>query len=239
MFQQCLRSLKKRGYLGERVIFLTPQLSDHQKYDFNQLKHIVERLDGARLTENKDEATHIIYPDQYFEDNDEDYLRTLVVDKEREVAFVHWWYYPSSYDEWVPLKMVQGEPEPKKEPPEKWEIGARWLLDTDKFNEWIPEADYEIEEDFEDDLPQPQVRVQVHTRANENIQPEEIKKTEAHTVEREAEKQEKITKRIIPNIDDDEITDDDDEIQKNAKKKSTRKRARVDSEKKKFKATKD
>lgn len=240
MFQNCLRALKKRGYLGERIIFLTPALSEHQKYDFNQLKEIVERLDGAKLAENKEESTHIIYPDQYFEDNDEDYLRTLVVDKEREVAFVHWWYYPSSYDEWVPLKMVQGEPEPKKEPPEKWEIGARWLLDTDKFNEWIPEADYEIEEDFEEE--QPQIRVQVQTRAAEveSMQIEETKKPEAQQVqENQHDKQVKAAaKRILPHIDDDEITDDDDEIQKNAKKKPNRKRQRQDEGKKSSKRMK-
>eukprot|EP00493_Phyllostaurus_siculus_P026412 UN26757 len=50
--------------------------------------------------------------------------------------------------------MVQGEPEPKKTPPHQWEIQARWLLDTEKFNEWIPEADYELEE-FEEEEEQP------------------------------------------------------------------------------------
>jgi len=232
MFQQCIKALKKKGYLPERRIYLSPELGNNSRYDIEKLKEIITRHGGVTV-EEKEKASHIIVPDQFFEEADEDYLRTLVVDKEREVAFVHWWYYPSSYDEWVPLKMVQGEPEPKKTPPHQWEIQARWLLDTEKFNEWIPEADYELEE-FEEEEEQPAAaaaRVQVvsaKATTSENLQ-----ETPARREPSKPKKQKKSPqreKRAVPHISDDEITDDDEDLARQSQKR-TRKRTRNTSDK--------
>ena len=71
------------------------------------------------------------------------------------------------------------------------------------------------------------------------MQIEETKKLEAQAQESQHDKQVKAAaKRILPHIDDDEITDDDDEIQKNAKKKPNRKRPRQDEGKKSSKRMK-
>ena len=56
---------------------------------------------------------------------------------------VHWWYYPDSYDTWVPANEVDEEPEPPPTQRKQWEVNARWLLDLDVFNEWMNEEDYE------------------------------------------------------------------------------------------------
>lgn len=57
---------------------------------------------------------------------------------------VHWWYYPDSYDTWVPASEVDEEPEPPPGQRKQWEVNARWLLDLDVFNEWMNEEDYEV-----------------------------------------------------------------------------------------------
>ncbi len=36
-----------------------------------------------------------------------DYLRTL--EKKEGRAFIHWWYYPDSYDTWMSATDVEGE----------------------------------------------------------------------------------------------------------------------------------
>jgi len=229
MFNQCIKALKKKGYLPERRIYLSPELATNSRYNLEQINEIIQRH-GAVTVEEKEKASHIIVADQFFEEVDEDYLRTLVVDKEREVAFVHWWYYPSSYDEWVPLKMVQGEPEPKKQPPHQWEIQARWLRDTDKFNEWIPEADYELEDFEEEEEPAPPVRVQVQTKSTEppaeEPEPMVMEDPPARLEPPKANKKtKKSPKPVVPHISDDEITDDDEELARQTQKR-TRKRTR-------------
>jgi len=229
MFQQCIKALKKKGYLPERRIYLSPELTNNSRYDIAKLKEIVTRH-GAVTVEEKDKASHIIVQDQFFEEADEDYLRTLVVDKEREVAFVHWWYYPSSYDEWVPLKMVQGEPEPKKTPPHQWEIQARWLLDTEKFNEWIPEADYELEEFEEEPEQQPtgSINVQVQTKAAEPVMQETPARREPPPKAKKTQKKSPTQRRAVPHMSDhdDEITDDDEDLARQSQKRPSRKRTR-------------
>eukprot|EP00494_Astrolonche_serrata_P024684 UN24944 len=235
MFQNVIGALKKRGYLPERKIYLEKgKLS--KNYNVEELAGIATRH-GAVIVDSKQKATHIVQPDQYFEDADEDYLRTLVVDRDRDVAFVHWWYYPSSYDEWVPLKMVQGDPEPKRDGQTVWEVGARWLKDTDKFNEWIPELDYEIEEDYVDDGTVPKIQVNVQTK-----QPQVVKQ-EQEMVSRAATQQ---TQQKKPNpqndaflFDDDEITDDDDHFIPQQTKPAPKKRQKKSPNRKRSRNNKD
>jgi SWI/SNF related-matrix-associated actin-dependent regulator of chromatin subfamily C len=62
------------------------------------------------------------------------------------MAFVHWWYHPSSYDEWMPAADVAGAdtdvpPRPEGGP---WIIGCKFIRDVAKFNEWGSEGDYAV-----------------------------------------------------------------------------------------------
>src|SRR5690606_27021742 len=59
-------------------------------------------------------------------------------------TFVHWWYYPASYDQWIPTSVVEGEMQPIEQK-EKWRIHARFLRDSELFNEWMEEADYDLD----------------------------------------------------------------------------------------------
>ena len=51
----------------------------------------------------------------------------------------HWWYYPDSYDEWLPAADVEGEAEPPS-CPARWRLHARFLRDSAEFNEWMNEV---------------------------------------------------------------------------------------------------
>lgn len=94
-------------------------------------------------------ATHIIYPDPKGTTKGEtegtEYCRTLEI--RDSLALVHWWYYPDSYDSWIQEDDVQGDPEPNEEHEGPWHVQMRWLQDTDLFNEWMNEIDYEVPEE--------------------------------------------------------------------------------------------
>lgn len=101
--------------------------------------------------DDKNEATHILYGKihEYNEGVEEDWFRTL--EKEGPLVLVHWWYYPDSFDSWLPQTQQFADPE---EPPEHngpWRINVRWLQDTEKFNELMNEEDYEDIDEEEDE----------------------------------------------------------------------------------------
>jgi len=55
--------------------------------------------------------------------------------KKEDKSLVHWWYYPDSYDNWLPNSDVVGETEPDQEHQGVWYVTPRWLKDSDIFNE--------------------------------------------------------------------------------------------------------
>lgn len=84
-----------------------------------------------------------------------DFCRTLALrtgKKKDALAYVHWWFFPDSYDEWLSQHVIQGDvPEPAKVTSGVFKVCLRWLEDTLLFNEWMNEEDYEPEEDEEGD----------------------------------------------------------------------------------------
>ena len=63
-----------------------------------------------------------------------------------------WWSYyfdvffhHFSYDSMIPSSDLGGvTPEPTPPPPKQWWVSSRWLTDSDQFNEWMTEEDYEL-----------------------------------------------------------------------------------------------
>jgi SWI/SNF related-matrix-associated actin-dependent regulator of chromatin subfamily C len=69
-------------------------------------------------------------------------------------AFVHWWYYPDSYDEWIPSQEVEArdlpdDPSAPGTAKKQWRVCCRFIRDVSTFNEWGNELDYEMEESIE------------------------------------------------------------------------------------------
>jgi SWI/SNF related-matrix-associated actin-dependent regulator of chromatin subfamily C len=80
-----------------------------------KLKAIVKAHRGV-LVASPHEATHVVVKDaprDPAEDPALDYLRTIEVKGKQ--ALVHWWYYPDSYDAWLPAAEVEGEASPQEE----------------------------------------------------------------------------------------------------------------------------
>jgi SWI/SNF related-matrix-associated actin-dependent regulator of chromatin subfamily C len=68
-------------------------------------------------------------------------------------ALVHWWYWPDSYDEWIPVDNISGDPEEDEEPPAQWTVYQRWIRDSYRFNEVMNPIDYLPEVASPDDKP--------------------------------------------------------------------------------------
>jgi SWI/SNF related-matrix-associated actin-dependent regulator of chromatin subfamily C len=114
----------------------------------NELKELV-KAHGGKIATSDSKATHIIFPDKSEpSEQDLDYLRT--VDRKDKFCLVHWWYYPDSYDGWIPATEVEGEAEPEEDHKGAWKVTTRWIKDTDLFNEWMNEIDYEVDEESGD-----------------------------------------------------------------------------------------
>lgn len=101
--------------------------------------------------EEEQEATHVLHgPLHQYEPGEEEWFRTL--EKRDHNVLVHWWYYPDSYDSWLPQTDQFADPE---EPPVHqgaWHIATRWLQDSVLFNELMNEEDYEeLDEDEEEE----------------------------------------------------------------------------------------
>lgn len=68
-----------------------------------------------------------------------------LLDNNIPLAFVHWWYLPESYDEFMLASDVDGDPDiPPKPDGGPWVVGCKFIRDVMKFNEWGLEADYAI-----------------------------------------------------------------------------------------------
>ncbi|CAN8062235.1 unnamed protein product [Agarophyton chilense] len=135
------KSLKEARMLPlVKVFFIRAIPSSSQP----ELRAIVQKRGTVVSTSSA--ATHIVYPDPpgttVAETHGTDYCRPLEL--QQDVALVHWWYHPDSYDSWIPRGDVDGEPEQAEDHSGPWHVQRRWLEDTHLFNEWMNEADYEI-----------------------------------------------------------------------------------------------
>ena len=120
-----------------------------------ELQRIVKGHGGSIVT-TPEAASHIVDWDEEIDslptEMTEEYVRTLEV-RSREVgstALVHWYYFPDSYDEWIPSEHVDGSEPPDTIPPaadrgvgRPWRVCCRFILDCELFNEWGNEVDYE------------------------------------------------------------------------------------------------
>jgi SWIRM-associated domain at the N-terminal/SWIRM domain/SWIRM-associated region 1/Myb-like DNA-binding domain/Zinc finger, ZZ type len=136
-----------------RASFLPPiriLITSHVPADKNVLLRAHVQTLCASVVEDAEQATHVLYSDPEGcspeETDGTDYCRTLALAPPH--ALVHWWYHPDSYDSWIPLADVQGDPEPDIQNNGPWFVGMRWLFDSVTFNEWMNELDYEIPDEL-------------------------------------------------------------------------------------------
>ncbi|ROL45892.1 SWI/SNF complex subunit SMARCC1 [Anabarilius grahami] len=139
MFVCVEKTLIQNNLLSRPVVYLSPDLEQKQAL---KLKDIVVRHQGT-VTEERSQATHQVYLSSSTSD-EEEWLRP-VMRLDRHVM-VHWGMCPDSYDSLISANDIDGEVEEPPNPDRCWKVHARWILDTDTYNEWMNEEDYEIDE---------------------------------------------------------------------------------------------
>uniref|UniRef100_A0A8C1MI81 SWI/SNF related, matrix associated, actin dependent regulator of chromatin, subfamily c, member 1a n=1 Tax=Cyprinus carpio TaxID=7962 RepID=A0A8C1MI81_CYPCA len=135
MFMNIEKTLVQNNSLTRPIVYI---VSDMEQKQASKLKDIIKRHQGT-ITEDKSKATHIIYPSTA-----QEWLRP-VMRKDKQVL-VHWGNYPDSYDTWISTSDVDGDVEDPPSSEKPWRVHAKWVFDTDAFNEWMNEEDYEVDE---------------------------------------------------------------------------------------------
>ncbi|KAM9431789.1 SWI/SNF complex subunit SMARCC1 isoform 2-T2 [Clarias gariepinus] len=139
MFMNIEKTLAQNNCLTRPNVYISSDMDPKQA---GKLKDIIKRHQGS-ITEDKSKATHLICPSPA-QTEEEEWLRP-VMRKDKQVL-VHWGNYPDSYDTWVSTSDVDGEIEDPPSSEKPWRVHAKWVLDTDAFNEWMNEEDYEVDE---------------------------------------------------------------------------------------------
>ncbi|XP_029450579.1 SWI/SNF complex subunit SMARCC2 isoform X4 [Rhinatrema bivittatum] len=140
MFMTIEKSLVQNNCLSRPNIYLQSEIEAKL---LSKLKDIVKRHQGT-LTEDKSNASHVVFPAPSTLE-EEEWVRPIL--KRDKQVLLHWGYYPDSYDTWIPASEVEApvEDAPTQEKPRK--VHAKWILDTDTFNEWMNEEDYEVNDE--------------------------------------------------------------------------------------------
>ncbi|KAM8990452.1 SWI/SNF complex subunit SMARCC2 isoform 1-T1 [Ara ararauna] len=137
MFMTIEKSLVQNNCLARPNIFLHPELEPKL---LSKLKDIVKRHQGT-VTEDKGSASHIVCPVPGNLE-EEEWVRPVM--KRDKQVLLHWGYYPDSYDTWIPASEIEASVEDAPSPEKPRKVHAKWILDTDTFNEWMNEEDYEV-----------------------------------------------------------------------------------------------
>ncbi|XP_053692375.1 SWI/SNF complex subunit SMARCC1 isoform X1 [Sabethes cyaneus] len=122
------------------IVYIRPEVD---KATANRITDIVTNHQGE-MTPDEEEATHIVYP--AVDPLPEDYARpTFRRDKH---VMIHWYYFPESYDTWVPntFDLPDNVPDCPQSPGDRWRVSASWITDLEEYNEWMAEEDYEVDE---------------------------------------------------------------------------------------------
>ncbi len=135
------RNLRRAGKIPSVKVFCSGAIPLGAR---EKLREICKRR--SAWTDDVKEATHIIHNDPpgttREETKDTDYCSTLEI--KGDMAYVHWWYYPDSYNTWVERSIISGDAEEEEPHVGVWHVQKRWVEDTDLFNEWMNEVDYLI-----------------------------------------------------------------------------------------------
>jgi len=141
--QMCLKVeefLKEKKIYTPPICFIKKNVKDA---DREKAKEVIKKK-GGTITDDEDEATHVIHPK--VELNIDLYARPVF--KRGDKCLVHFITMPDSQDNWGTC-YPDPEAETPEEPEEREEIyhvSLDWILESAKENEWLNEQDYQLEE---------------------------------------------------------------------------------------------
>lgn len=122
------------------TIFIRPEV---ERALASKIREIITNHQ-AEVVEDEEEATHIVYPDA--DPLSEEYARPSF--RREKNVMLHWYYFPESYNSWVPnnFDMPDNVPDCPPSPSDRWRVSAQWVRDLETYNEWMSEEDYEVDE---------------------------------------------------------------------------------------------
>ncbi|CAH1131485.1 unnamed protein product [Ceutorhynchus assimilis] len=141
MFQAMEKALVQNKLYTVPIIYVDQNVD---KAVSQKIKDIIRKRNG-QVVETEENATHILF--NHVDGPVEEYGRPVV--KRDKMVLMHWYYFPDSFDTWVNLESVGldgmslDSPSPKTEP---WKVTYSWVFDTDQYNEWMSEEDYEVDD---------------------------------------------------------------------------------------------
>lgn len=121
-----------------------------------QLQQIVTKHRG-RVVDSPDDADHIIFPASSEESPDagnggNPWVRVVKRRPKEAMLLVHRYFTPDSHDEWLngidldeDAAASLNESSQSAGGSDVYEVTANWLLDTDLYNEWMNQEDYEVD----------------------------------------------------------------------------------------------
>eukprot|EP00299_Pterocystis_sp_00344_P013897 c6854_g1_i2.p1 GENE.c6854_g1_i2~~c6854_g1_i2.p1 ORF type:complete len:866 (-),score=181.84 c6854_g1_i2:298-2895(-) len=136
------RRLKESGVIPAHRLFISEFVDPK---DAERIVAVATEL-GMSTVKSKTQATHVIYPRTFCDEGDanDEYLRCLQTTADKKRCYVHIWYYPDSYDHWVPSTEVEGDPDPVDATRQQYHLSMQWVFHSQFFNEMMNELDYEV-----------------------------------------------------------------------------------------------
>ena len=120
---------------------------------YTRLLEIVKKHKGT-IAANQEDADHVIYPpssDELNESSRCQWVRVLKKDTRKDSILIHRLFTPDSHDEWLSNIEIDDDAAGLNDSSnnasggEVWEVTANWLLDTELYNEWMNQEDYEVD----------------------------------------------------------------------------------------------
>ncbi|XP_023343822.1 SWI/SNF complex subunit SMARCC1 [Eurytemora carolleeae] len=138
MCQRVEESLNQQKLYISPIVFIKDNV---KAADREKAKDIVKKK-GGTITEDEDEATHILFPK--VELNNELYARPVF--RRGDKCLIHFIMMPDSHDNWGVCYPDSDTPEAPEERAEVYLVSVDWVLDSQQYNEWLNEEDYELDE---------------------------------------------------------------------------------------------
>eukprot|EP00126_Sphaerothecum_destruens_P006785 Sdes_comp19527_c0_seq1m11108 len=138
LFSKLHQALSQAGFLDWPKLYFYGFPDDSLRA---RLEAIAVRHHGTVVSE-KSQATCIIYHIDKIEE-DEDWMKPLMIGPDSK-SLVHWWYYPDSYDSWIPTSELEEKPQPPVKHVGPWHLNSKFVTLLERFNEWLNEEDFEL-----------------------------------------------------------------------------------------------
>lgn len=117
MFTSIEKALVQNKCLIFPTVYVRPEVD---KATQSKIKETIKRHQGT-MTENEDQATHIIYPS--CDILEEEYARPLF--QREKMVLLHWYYLPDSYDSWVAAELPVEPPDSPISKSGPWRVSLR------------------------------------------------------------------------------------------------------------------